>query len=96
MQRSASHHGTPDPTWLAANLSRLGSITLLLVCGTVAKRTYDASGYAGKAPVIYMLHPAARTWTKDALERTAKEIHVQLSKHGRKSSPTICYGTLVT
>ncbi len=74
MQQSARNHGKPDAAWVAENLARLEPFGLLLVCGNVARLTYDASGYAGKAPVMYTLHPAARTWTKDDLKSTAEEI----------------------
>ena len=66
---NARQHGTPDPEWLASNLKRL-RFDLLLVCGRVAQRTFNACGYRPpKCRIIEMPHPAARIWTKADLER---------------------------
>jgi hypothetical protein len=69
VQSSANHHGAPDPAWVLDNLKFLQSekMDLLLVCGKVAKETYERSGF--EAPhVIFMDHPAARRWTPQAME----------------------------
>jgi hypothetical protein len=57
-----SERGTPDPKRLARNLRALGPIHMLLVCGAVAKRTYQQSAYEQSEPlrVVFMPHPAAR------------------------------------
>lgn len=71
---SSTSHGTPDPEWLKENLSMLrGWANLILVCGNVASKTYDATGFTFPH-VRKILHPAARTWTKELLEQTAKDI----------------------
>lgn len=74
-QASASDHGKPDPAWVAGNLKFLASqkMDLLLVCGKVAKATYEASGFQFPK-VIFMDHPAARRWSNAKLAATAAEI----------------------
>jgi hypothetical protein len=70
-------HGTPSPRWLYDSLTGLpaGARRLpLLICGAVARDTYKASGYAHRGPVLFMLHPAARTWTKTALRRATNRV----------------------
>lgn len=64
VQQTANHHGVPDPAWLAENLKFLlgEKSDLLLVCGKIAKETYDQCGFIFPQ-VIYMDHPAARRWT---------------------------------
>lgn len=74
MVSHARHHGKPDPEWLLENLKRLRP-DLILVCGKVAKRTYKKSGYKPDGcKVMFILHPAARTWTKASIKRTTKRI----------------------
>lgn len=59
-------HGKPDPQWLADNL-RSVSFKMLLVCGTVAWKTYLGCDYVRPEAVrvVFMKHPAARTWTRE-------------------------------
>jgi hypothetical protein len=77
MQTHASKHGIPDAAYVRENLLRLEPFALLLVCGTVARKAYRATGY--EAPcVMEIRHPAARSWTKKALAATTKEIRRKL------------------
>lgn len=86
---SANHHGKPDAKWLHENLTRLNP-SIILVCGAVARKTFRESGYAlsdknidfeyfssldvdGRT-VFWLLHPAARTWTKKQLRETERRI----------------------
>ncbi len=80
---SAKHHGTPDPVWLAQNLDEIERrrpdscpIDVLLVCGKIAQKTFDLSGYKpSTARIIRMPHPAARAvWTKDFIEQISRQI----------------------
>jgi len=81
-QETANHHGTPDPQWVANNLSFLASdkMDLLLVCGKVAKETYERSGFQFPR-IIFMDHPAARRWTNAALDETRDRITAMLAEH---------------
>jgi hypothetical protein len=78
-----SHHGKPDPEWLAENLWEIerrrpdsAPIDVLLVCGKVAQATYKACGYKSEtARVIEIPHPAARfIWTREFEERISRSI----------------------
>lgn len=88
VQSSASHHGQPDYSWVRENLVTLNPFHLLLVCGKVSKSTYDTiKGFRtikGEAEpaygVIYMDHPAARRWSNEKLDATAKLIAERLSE----------------
>lgn len=75
VQKSANHHGTPDPVWVRENLSEAikDECDLILVCGRVAKETFKASGVNFES-VIYMDHPAARRWTNEKLDGIANQI----------------------
>ena len=66
---SAKGRGKPDPKWLQENLLQLYPFDLLLVCGKVAKATYDFAYWKGKARIIETPHPAARLWSTASLER---------------------------
>ena len=80
-QATANDHGRPDPEWVADNLRFLASekMDLLLVCGRVAKETYQNCGYV--APhVIYMDHPAARRWNGLMMEQTREKIRNVLAE----------------
>lgn len=81
VQRSANHHGTPDPQWVRSNLEFLTAqgMELLLVCGRVARETYAASGYQFKR-VLYMDHPAARRWTSESLNALRSRIAKTLAE----------------
>jgi hypothetical protein len=46
----------------------------LLVCGVVARAAYEACGYTHDGPVVFMLHPAARTWSKKSLAAITRRI----------------------
>lgn len=71
---SANSHGKPDVEWLSTNLWLLSDwFDLLLICGNVASKTYEQTGLKHER-VITMLHPAARTWTKELIERMSIEI----------------------
>jgi len=76
MQTSARHHGTPDAAWVLENLQRLEPFDVLLVCGSVAAKTYKEAGYLQTygTQTIHMKHPAARSWTKSELEQMQRRI----------------------
>lgn len=75
VQRSANHHGTPDPSWVKENLERAqrDGCRLFLICGRVAKRTYELTCLSFDN-VLFIDHPAARRWTTEALGRETKRI----------------------
>lgn len=73
MQRSTDH-GTPDPEWVHFNLGRV-DWKLLLVCGNVAKTTFSQLEERYKdRNVLRIAHPAARNWTKLAIQITKAQI----------------------
>lgn len=80
---SSKEHGTPDPNWLCENLTtlkNLGRMDVLLVCGQVAQATYARCGFDDEGiRVLKILHPAARTWTKDLIA----EITMEIASHGQ-------------
>jgi hypothetical protein len=69
----ANGRGKPDPVWLRTNL-RLMNPDVVIVCGRVARETFKRNMVHDDAQVIHIPHPAARTWTKNAIKRTAKRI----------------------
>lgn len=75
VQKSANHHGTPDPEWVRENLERAQNdgCDLFLICGKIAKATYESTGL-NFANVLFMDHPAARRWTKAMEEEIAAKI----------------------
>ena len=90
-QRSANEHGKPDPDWVADNLKFLASqkMDLLLVCGKVAKETYEASGFQFPR-VIFMDHPAARRWTNAALDAVAQKVTSAIQAMAAGESKDLC------
>jgi len=80
-QRSANDHGTPDPAWVADNLRFLASekMDLLLVCGKVAKETYERCGFQFER-VLFMDHPAARRWTAEGMTTMRELIEARLKE----------------
>jgi hypothetical protein len=70
---SANHHGKPNPIWVKENLAILDPFDLLLVCGRVAKETYNATG-CNYPKVIFMDHPAARRWSNATLDEMTSRI----------------------
>ena len=78
VQCSAYHHGVPDLEWTESNLMFLQAerFDLLLVCGAVARRTFQVlRGEEGKfGKWLYMDHPAARRWSNETLNAKAVEI----------------------
>lgn len=75
IQRSANHHGRPDPSWVTENLTKAHAdgCNLFLVCGRVAQDTYTSAGLQFPN-VIKMDHPAARRWTNEKLDLLKAEI----------------------
>lgn len=84
----ATQHGTPDPEWVYRSFRLIAErwrSAPLLVCGTVAQETYLASvGLYGKrngklgvhrGAVLYLPHPAARSWTRSTLDATSELLH---------------------
>lgn len=79
---NASMHGTPDPKWLAENIreavKRFNCVGLLLVCGNIAQATYGViEKPEGVRKVMEIPHPAARLWSRDLLESTREQIHME-------------------
>lgn len=72
----ANQHGKPDPDWLYGNLVMLEPFDILLVCGLVARQTYQRCGYhlTSVADVVYMPHPAARQWTRQMIDDYTAQI----------------------
>lgn len=79
-QASANDHGTPDPQWVLKNLTFLKDqkMDLLLVCGRVAKETYEKSGFTFPQ-VLFIDHPAARRWSNASLDAMAARVAEQLA-----------------
>lgn len=78
-----SQHGTPNVEWLTRNLERWlaskiytkeGTDKVVLVCGEVAQTTMNHYRYSGggikdiPAQVLYLPHPANRTWSRATLD----------------------------
>lgn len=66
---SAHQHGKPDAEWVLHNLESMTrgnynpwATATLLVCGSIAHRTYKLSEWQHAGPVIFLPHPAARVW----------------------------------
>jgi hypothetical protein len=79
---SAKGRGKPDPSWLAANLKTLNP-SLVIVCGRVARDTFKRGMVSKDAKVLYLPHPAARTWSKQSIERARRRcIAVQEQEWG--------------
>ena len=80
-QATASDHGEPDPAWVKANLAYLESqgMDLLLVCGKVAKATYEASGFQFPR-VLFIKHPAWRLWSNKALAAVSAQVEQLLKE----------------
>lgn len=80
VQSSANHHGTPDAEWVNENLRFLRSekMDLLLVCGKVARATFENAFTVSEryqiGPFIYMDHPAARRWSNASLDAMTERI----------------------
>jgi len=78
-----NQHGTPDPNWLLDNLhtlNKLRPIDILLVCGKVAQKTFDKlkvdeDCFLRNVKILRIPHPAARTWTKEAIRKVYEEIN---------------------
>ena len=86
--KHATLHGTPNAEWLAHSLQSLPSHyrrrgVPLLVCGKVAQETFRQTDIKWNGPIIYMDHPAARSWTKDKLEAVRKQIARTIPAHWR-------------
>ena len=80
-QSTANDHGKPDPQWVRDNLIFLHGqgMDLLLVCGKVAKGTFEASAFQFE-PVIFMDHPAARRWSNQSLDAMHDRIERELAQ----------------
>jgi hypothetical protein len=75
VQASANHHGTPDPGYVRENLERAHAdgCDLFLICGRVARETYQKTGLDLNS-VLFMDHPAARRWTTASLNEVKQKI----------------------
>jgi hypothetical protein len=83
--RYAHEHGTPDPTWLRANLTTLAEkhpFQLLLVCGKVAQKTFKKCGFELPPGVVSidMPHPAWRAWTQERFDELKAKIEQHLQR----------------
>ena len=76
---SAKGRGKPCKEWVRENLAFLAPFDLLLVCGSVAAKTYERASANG-ARIIHLPHPAARCWHRQGLDFVATTI-----KHGSTS-----------
>lgn len=75
VQATANHHGVPDLEWVRENLRMSYPIDLLLVCGRVAKKTFEQIRTPHPAyQILFMDHPAARRWSKVKILEVAEEI----------------------
>ncbi len=86
MGADANSHGTPDPHWLRESLDKIDEIKIIrviLVCGKVAQKTYRESKFYATPDmsVIEILHPAARTWTKQSIKDTQELIRYALHQY---------------
>ncbi len=88
---TANDHGTPNPEWLSKNLATLKTFSpeLILVCGKVAQETFRKANFVrGHERVVFIPHPAARMWTRQALDETQRliqsgggNLHITIKKH---------------
>ena len=69
----ARQRGTPDAAWLASNLQALQP-RVTIVCGAVARKTFSRRMVPVGSAVVYIPHPAARTWTKESIAHWAAKI----------------------
>lgn len=69
-----TERGTPDKEWLRTNLAELWPFDLLLVCGRVALSTYEQRSAPHPCRIIEMPHPAARIWTREAMEKARRHV----------------------
>lgn len=77
-------HGTPDPQWLLENLNALQekyAFEQVLVCGSVAQQTILKTGFETAAQLVFMPHPAARMWTKEAMRETRQVLRERADRH---------------
>lgn len=92
---NASGRGKPDRDWLEANLLELRPFDLCLVCGKVAQATVNLSATKGSR-VIFLPHPAARTWTRSSLAYAGRLIREGTADlelffvNGRLRAETLC------
>lgn len=74
VQRSASHHGTPDPAYVKENLLRAHAdgCNIFLICGKVAQATFESAFPLADRNLtlkyVYMDHPAARRWSNATID----------------------------
>lgn len=85
VQKSASHHGMPDPAYVLGNFRRaqLDGCNLFLICGKVAQATFEAafpsrSERALFFPHVYMDHPAARRWSNATIDAMTEQVREAL------------------
>lgn len=81
--RHAHAHGKPDGNWLLENFMMLPARAMrlpMLVCGKVAQDTFRRMEYEHDGPVIELLHPAARTWTRATLDSTQRKLTTLLRR----------------
>lgn len=80
VQKSANHHGKPDPEWVRENLlqAHADGCNLFLICGKIAQQTFEDI-HLSYLPHIYMDHPAARRWSNEKLDEIAARINFYAS-----------------
>jgi hypothetical protein len=84
IQRSANHHGTPEPAYVLENLkqARQDGCDLFLICGVVAQDTFKRALAVHERHLfqhLFMDHPAARRWTNEKLDKVKAEIYAASS-----------------
>lgn len=72
---SAKHHGKPDARWLAENIVRLAPVTLL-VCGSVAKKTFKQAEILIKANPLDIIEVRGAFRTFDSIIEEMKVVYV--------------------
>jgi len=75
---SARSKGKPSKEWLSANLSKLQT-DIVIVCGNVAQATFEPSMASG-AQIVKLPHPAARSWSKKAVEQARRKVAKAVAK----------------
>lgn len=101
---SAKGRGKPNPTWLQTNLEAIRDkwgISQLLVCGNVAQSTFECVPVDFGCRVLFLPHPAARSWTARSLQfiQTVVQdgesnLHLQFQGSRLVARPLLVYSDL--
>lgn len=79
----ASGRGSPSPEHLRGVLGVLRP-RFVLVCGAVADRTFAPDMVDAECTVMRAAHPAARSWTKLALEQLRTDVHAAIASREKQ------------